>query len=506
MKNDLRTNQKKLQLLIQKLFLVEGSFFSSVPFFFSRPVSRFFSLAQALDDFQTISFPNACKILSPVEAIHKFFFEDNEGIWNIRGQARYEPIDSLLANELLDLHFGFSLVTPLGFTKTILSDHPKELPVVQRIQSKILSDDPAVRVTRKTAHLYRINGQCSSIPKRRYENNCCTTKQEMLELNPYLAEHDFCPTNEPIKPILASNANLFARDASGAYHTYHLILTTRLTHKPDLDVIAQSAATISKKEASLKVTREKICEMAPKNIEIGIAHTTTTDFIASRLKQAQNVAQLSTNTYLRQSSIFQHKLGAIADFRHRYSRPLPNASQVYVTTRWVYLKVKENSWTLDLSVPIPFVQSYRIYDPNFIWKHSPGYSYKQVLPPMHKIINDFNSSFDHTDMSEANEHGKANRALLEKITEKMHFETANEQQIVLDSEEQAERFRNEEYDRRGRLTGSLHAFINARGSHKTMQRRAPPPPNCLNDIEVSLRPSVSTIAKFHEKNVGHSTR
>ena len=51
---------------------------------------------------------------------------------------------------------------------------------------------------------------------------------------------------------------------------------------------------------------------------------------------------------------------------------------------------------------------------------------------MHKIINDFNSSFDHTDMSEANEHGKANRALLEKITEKMHFETANEQQIVLD--------------------------------------------------------------------------
>merc|ERR1712228_295401 len=149
---------------------------------------------------------------SPVEAIHKFFFEDNEGIWNIRGQARYEPIDSLLANELLDLHFGFSLVTPLGFTKTILSDHPKELPVVQRIQSKILSDDPAVRVTRKTAHLYRINGQCSSIPKRRYENNCCTTKQEMLELNPYLAEHDFCPTNEPIKPILASNANLFARD------------------------------------------------------------------------------------------------------------------------------------------------------------------------------------------------------------------------------------------------------------------------------------------------------
>ena len=212
-------------------------------------------------------------------------------------------------------------------------------------------------------------GACSEIKKRRFKNACCADKSNWLGSNPQVDpfKAGACPANRPVKPILASARNLLSTDASGAHHTFHLILTTQLSKNATLDYFKQSASVIAEKESNLKVTADKIRDLSPSKLEVGIMFPNSSDYQALHLNESYKTAQLATHSYLRHSSIFQHKLSDIASLRHRFARALPNASQVHVIARFAYLKIKSAAWRLNLEAP--FLSKAKIYDATFPWRH-----------------------------------------------------------------------------------------------------------------------------------------
>ena len=348
-------------------------------------------------------------------------------------------------------------------------------------------------------------GACSEVPKKRFGETdaCCTDKKEWLDNNSSEAAKLDCPANRPIKPILASAMNLLARDASGNHHTFHLILSLQITKDPNQDCMMQSAAVISRKESCLRITPARICEIRPRRVELGLFFPHSSDYQSLKHFEAAKITQLATNAYLRQSSIFQHRLSDITNLRHRYARALPNSSQVYVMARYAYLRIKSGSWPINADAP--FLSRVKIYDPKFIWRHQVAGGFnpsKTVLPPMSRLINEVRLKFKESDFIGNTQQSIDNRLMIDRLESKIRFECRNEEKSLIDSEAQCLRFQAQEFTRTGSAASGSKPYVilNEKGSHRTT--RSPPAPTCLNDIEISLRPSTQTIAQYNGKSVG----
>ena len=330
-------------------------------------------------------------------------------------------------------------------------------------------------------------------------------KKELMGNNREESSRISCPANRPIKPILTSTMNLLARDASGYHHTFHLILTLQSTKKSNLDGIDQSAAVISRKESCLKITSETIRNLKPQRLELGLFFPHSADYQALKHFEATQIANLATNAYLRRSSIFQHKLSDIANLRHRYARALPNASQIYVMARYAYLRIKSGSW--DVNLDAPFLSKVKIYNPKFIWRHQvagPFNPSRTNLPTMTKVINEVRLNFKDDDFIGDSQRSIDNQIMLDRLEAKIRFECLNEEKTVIDTEEQCILFQSQEFTRSGGIASGArqYAILNAKGSCQIA--RAPPAPTCLNDIEISLRPTPQTIARYNGKAIGDS--
>ena len=362
---------------------------------------------------------------------------------------------------------------------------------------------PNLALTR--AHSF-FPGACSEVPKKRFGelvDCCCTEKKEWLDNNHAEASKLDCPANRPVKPILASAMNLLARDASGSHHTFHLILSLQITRDPNQDCMRQSAGVISRKESCLKITPERICEIKPRRMELGLFFPHSSDYQSLKHFEAAKIAQLATNAYLRQSSIFQHRLSDITNLRHRYARALPNSSQVYVMARYAYLRIKSGAWAVNIDAP--FLSRVKIYDPRFIWRHqvSGGFdASRTVLPPMTRVINEVRLHLRETDFIGDSQPAIDSRLMVERLEAKIRFECRNEDRSLIDSESQCLRFQDEEFTRTGSAASGSRPYVILNGKGNQKATRSPPAPTCLNDIEISLRPNPQTIAQYNGKSIG----
>ena len=392
--------------------------------------------------------------------------------------------------------FDWDLIAPAGFSKINLSNHEPSVPWIDKVEP-ITGENNALRQIAKSAKIYRVNAPCSEIPKRRYNNLCCKAKKQEIEVKGPQFARQGCPSNESPKMILSSSQNLLARDSSRSLHTFHAVLT--MIPNPNSKAVKDSCNAISKKESSLKITNDKIACQRAKKIEMGVYYPAGADYMSIKLNESRKLVKCAPNPYIWKSSVYQAAVARISEYCHRFARPFPTASQIHSIALYSFIKAKNGAWSVDELTDIN--RGLKIYDPRFKWRHSNFHGGSQVLPPIKALLNRIDRELDYQgEFFGSDEESEEKKMLLEQITNKIIGECQDERQIVLDSEHTVEAFRRLEFtgetlDLSVIRTGMV---MNEMGSRET-KIRAPPNPNNLQDIELSLRPSTATMAKFMEK-------
>ena len=450
----------------------------------------------------TLDFGQLCKVPGVFQSVHQNYFEAETVIHDYLEGC--DTVASVFDADLTELSTGFDILCPAGFTKTEIAEHNSDRPFLEKVP--VATKTTSRKQIAQLESIFRLNSPCSEVPKKRYDYACCPQQKMAIE-NEYTCNNG-CPANVGPKAILSSAQNLFARDSSGSYHTYHLIMSTIPSYKSD--ILEESAQIISQKEKSTKITASTVANAIAKNIEVGLYFPESSTYQSIKLKNSERLLKNAGNTYLRKSQKFQDELMEIALYRHRVARALPNISQVTAISQYAYLMSKnEAAWSqqeLVFQSPVPM----KIYDPNFRWRHSYVSSQAgvSILPPMSTILGKIARELDsHEEFFGDSPEKIGNRRLLEDIRAKIIWDCKKERKIPLDSDIMAETFRQQEFEftNETRERAQVFDLLNTQGSQETINR-APPSVNSLVDIELSLHPSKDTLAKFYEKRGADDSR
>ena len=358
--------------------------------------------------------------------------------------------------ELIELSQSFYPMVPTGFHKAKIQGYDTTDPVIQRIPcipaQSPLYESASYQFTQKSVNSFRLNGGCSAIGKRRFANYCCAASQQSGQpangsdtRHTYAAQpNQTCPANKDLNNFLTSATNLYNRDANGHYHIWHMVIG--LFTGQDTYIIESSAEKQSRRESSLKITKEKIAGMVPFSVEMGIWFPSGADFQSLERKKNHSIAGLANNSYLQQSTHYKSCLFEIANSTHRCARQFPNASQLQAMARYAYLKVKQNAWNSRTGFTLQARQKLKIYDPKFAWRCSEKILVDRVLLPPFCIMNTHVAgNVAPSEFVGTTEETKQNKILLEKVESKIYADCKNELFVPLDSHNMAELFQAHEF-------------------------------------------------------------
>ena len=377
-----------------------------------------------------------------------------------------------------------------GYTKTYLPGHWSLTPVLSRYIPDI-NEDESQRYTGKSVNTFRFLSSCSEIPKKRYSSYCCAAKHSAKTLM-----SEGCEGNKDIRPFLVSGLNLYARNASGVRRLSHLVISWKINPRHSPEVYKVSANDVQRKENSSRIDVHAIRDKTFSSAEIGVFFPHSSNFSALRLDESRRVLCLAGNEYLNQSARFRDKLDEIESKQDRFRRAWPSPSQTTAVTRYIYSKIKNNEWNSDLFFAPPVYR--KIYDINFSLRHSNNprrlaqrYGHL-VLPMIPELLTRVDRTHEPRDFWGDSERSLNNCMLRDSITAKVLSNALNEVPIILDSEEQLDQQISSVF---GAHRGSLDL------PEHNGTRRAPTAPNSLIDLELSLSPSIDTVAKYEEKRM-----
>ena len=401
------------------------------------------------------------------------------------------PKEILMDSALFDLEQGFQNMAPLGYYKKRIDGDEKEIrPALEKVSLlQNQSTDLGRQVENNSLSVYRFNSGCSEIPKKRWKSWCCESKaSEKENKTPPGYTNLNCPTNEVNEKILVSNRNLYKRDAEGYLHKHHFTVSF-FTGKAN-QVIKDTAHKLSRKEGCLKITPEKISALRPFTIETGIMFPTSTDFASLNLERSKQICKLSQNKWIRQSSLYIDELTSIAENKYRANRALPTISQLYVISRYVYVKMNTHEWP-NLLAREP--QSMKLYSPLFPWRHTKVYGDDRlILPPMDALLARISTAgLNPLEFTGAGARETQNRRMLQNITSRIELDILNQEFTPVESHTQAEYFQRGEFLH-------LNPNLTSISRPQTPRCRSPRAPNCLIEIEFALKPK-EKVRREHRK-------
>ena len=158
---------------------------------------------------------------------------------------------------------------------------------------------------------------------------CCEKDLKATKKLESLADNNNeCEQNKGITTFLSGNKNLFRRDANGQFRRTFFFVTPKISNRAETTVFAASAAHIARKENCAKITNHVIKDLNFHRLEAGIWFPSSSDFAALRRTESQRLANLSGNSFLNKSDIFQDKLRKIKNKTDWYLQSWPTPSQV----------------------------------------------------------------------------------------------------------------------------------------------------------------------------------
>ena len=375
--------------------------------------------------------------------------------------------------------------------KTHLAGHWSLTPVLSRYIPDV-GEDESQRYSGKSVNTFRFLSNCSEIPKKRFSNYCCATKHSAKT-----PMSTGCEGNKDIRPFLVSGHNLYSRNASGVRRLSHLLISWKINSRNSPDVHKVSANDVQRKENSSRIDVHAIRDKTFSSAEIGIFFPHSSNFSALKLNESRRVLSLAGNEYLNQSARFKDKLDEIESKRDRFKRAWPTPSQTTAVTRYIYSTIKNDDWNSQIFFA-PSVYR-KIFDINFSLRHSNNprrlaqrYGHL-VLPVIPELLHRVERTHEPRDFWGNSERNLANCMLRDSITAKILSNTLNEIPIMLDSEEQLDQQIASLFGAPSRVRMDL--------PEHNGKRRAPTAPNSLIDLELSLSPSMDTVAKYEEKRM-----
>ena len=309
-----------------------------------------------------------------------------------------------------------------------------------------------------------------------------------------------CEQNKGITTFLSGNKNLFRRDANGQFRRTFFFVTPKISNRAETTVFAASAAHIARKENCAKITNHVIKDLNFHRLEAGIWFPSSSDFAALRRTESQRLANLSGNSFLNKSDIFQDKLRKIKNKTDWYLQSWPTPSQVLEYSKYVFQLISEGVWD-EREFFQSFSHGMKIYDPNWRWRHETDNTNQAVnsrhhfflLPRIVDLLRYNEDNFRWGPFIGESETNKANRLLRDKIVSRLIDNIQNEVPLMYESEDQLENGIEAEFD--GFVAGAEFGRL----SQHYGTLRAIPAANQLHDLEISLQASHETEAKFYSK-------
>ena len=443
-------------------------------------------LRQSFDK-KVIDFAAATRANGCAETIESFYFPDGKLPVAIDKKDMFDEA-------LLDLDQSFLSMAPSGFMKkkgpTPTVDNG-DVPGLERVAplSNRKTKDFAYHASAEALSVYRVNSGCSEVGKKRWQNTCCPRKATQKADKERGHESPDCPTNEIPANFLTSARNLFKRDANGHLHRYHFVLSF-YTGKYN-QLTKETAHKISRQEACLRINPDKIASIQPKSIEMGIFFPTGKDFMSLALNRAHKICKLSQNKFIRQSPVYAQELLLIGSNKHRVNRQIPNTSQLYLLSRFVFVKLTSGEWP-DITNQPPITR--KMYDTKGpCWYHSSmDNEARCILPPISAIITRIAlAGLQPLDFSGNGRREINNRLMLQKINTKILVDIINEDFVAVDTEIQARNFQRGEFVNRNTDLVNLN-------KPQVAHCRAPQSPNNLVEMEIGLKPS-ERVAREYRK-------
>lgn len=332
---------------------------------------------------------------------------------------------------------------------------------------------------------------------------CCEKDLKATKKLESLADNNNeCEQNKGITTFLSGNKNLFRRDANGQYRRTFLFVTPKISNRAETTIFATSASNIARKENCAKITNQVIKDLGFHRMEAGVFFPASFDFAALRLAESRRLSNLSGNSFLNRSDIFQEKLRKIRAKTDRYLRSWPTPSQVLEYSKYVFQQITDGVWNEE-----EFFQNssgrMKIFDPNWRWRHRTDNTDRALnsrhhfylLPPMIDLLQYNEENFRWGPLIGESDLNKTNRLLRDKIVSRLIDNVQNEVPLMYDSEDQLENGIEAELD--GIVVGERMDFGRLSQHYGTL--RAVSAPNQLHDLEMSLQASHETEAKFYSK-------
>ena len=303
-------------------------------------------------------------------------------------------------------------------------------------------------------------------------------------------------------PFLTGTKNLFRRDANGQYRKTYLFVTPKISNRAETTIFSHSSGSISRKENCCKITKQTIKDLGFHRLEAGVWWPSGSDFAALRLAESRRLSNLSGNSYLNKSDIFQTKIEKIRNKTDRYLRSWPTPSQILEYSKFVFLLIKEGDLDHDEFFQ-PLSRGMKIFDTNWRWRHRTDNTNEALnarhgiflLPSMTYMLHYNEDNFRWASLVGDSEESKANRLLRDKIVTRLLDNIENEVPLMYDDEGQLENGIEAEFD--GQVAGERMQF--GRLSQHFGKLRSVSVPNFLNDVEISLEASCETKTKYFAK-------
>ena len=299
-----------------------------------------------------------------------------------------------------------------------------------------------------------------------------------------------CPQNLNINNFLSSRKNLEAKDASGFFHKWLLVVSffvgknNQLMHKAALDV--------SRKEQTLRVSVDNISQQRFTSLEAGVWYPNGSSQMSMGLDRSSKVAQLAANNFLHESERFQKEIDQIGRCEHRIAAALPNPSQSLNLARYAFTAVKRNLW--------PDISSTRhsrikLYDSRFVWKLDDDGSIGDTdrLPPWHVLNSYIADHFPIADLiGPPSLSTELNKQMLERFNAKCLFECRNLLHVPIDTQQQQNHFRVQETQLGNQEMKQLNI-------ERKPAFRASDQINSLCELEFNLAPTPQTLSEYRKR-------
>ena len=317
--------------------------------------------------------------------------------------------------------------------------------------------------------------------KRRFNASCCSARQNQADRQGGPGNMAFsldCPQNANINNFLTSRKNLSEKDSSGYYHKWLLAISFFVGKNNQ--TLHKSALDISRKEQTLRVNVDNISQQRFTSLEVGTWHPTGADQMSIGLHRSNKTTQLGSNEFLHESKKFQAELDQISKGEHRVAPNLPNPSQSFQMSKYAYVMIKREHWP---NVSSSFHSRIKIYDNRFIWKIGQNASIGEndKLPQWHLMNSFLSDEFPMADFIGPPGFSKVNKTLLERLNAKCIFECRNLLHVPVDSEEQMNSFRTQEFTHSNQEYRELN-------QEKKPAFRASDQINSLVELEFNLKP------------------